>query len=244
MMSPWGTRRGRSGCSEVSKKSIFAAVVLGDVLQVGVGLDDGAVMVGSSSGSSAKVLAKQPFSVAYTLPPGISATKSSCTGCELFCRVNVVVVLPVPESPTISPTFSWPFTGMTLQPACSARPPRLVDDLVPHPQPALLRLTEVVGVEHARDLTLQINSDQAVVRITRRFRFGVLITVSLWLRRQVIRVIEELLHAGHVGVRLFHDQPGRYPELRVVADPAIDDEHVLIGDVCILQRRDPRPPLW
>jgi hypothetical protein len=69
-------------------------------------------------------LAKQPFSVAYTLPPGISAQKSSCTGCELFCFVKVVVVLPVPDRPTINPTLLRPSTGITLQPACSARPPR------------------------------------------------------------------------------------------------------------------------
>ena len=62
-------------------------------------------IVGSSSGFSPNVFAKQPFSVTSTRPSGIHATKSSCTGSEPFCRVNVVVVLPVPDSPTMSPTL-------------------------------------------------------------------------------------------------------------------------------------------
>jgi len=81
-------------------------------------------MLGSKSGSSENVFAKQPFSVPYTLPPGIRAMKSSCAGSESFCVVNVVVVLPVPESPTIRSTFSSPFAGTDLAPACIARPPR------------------------------------------------------------------------------------------------------------------------
>ena len=81
-------------------------------------------MVGSSSGLRPKVLAKQPFSVAYTRPFGIHATKSSCTGSEPFWRVKVVVVLPVPERPTIRPTRLPCSVGMILQPACSGIPPR------------------------------------------------------------------------------------------------------------------------
>jgi hypothetical protein len=38
--------------------------------------------------------------------------------------VNVVVVLPVPDRPMIRKTFSSPFTGIDLHPACRARPPR------------------------------------------------------------------------------------------------------------------------
>ncbi len=63
-------------------------------------------MVGSYLGSRPMVLAKQPSSVEYTSPPLTSATMSSCTGSESFWRANVVVVLPVPDSPTISATFS------------------------------------------------------------------------------------------------------------------------------------------
>ena len=81
-------------------------------------------MFGSYSRSSENVLAKQPSSLPYTLPPGIKATKSSWTGSESFCVVNVVVVLPVPDRPMIRKTFSSPFTGIDLHPACRARPPR------------------------------------------------------------------------------------------------------------------------
>src|SRR5438552_18422076 len=87
-------------------------------------------MTGSYVGSSPKVLAKQPFSVVYTCPPGISATKSSWAGRLPSWVVKVVVVLPVPDRPTISivlllwflPVLS--LAGKTLQPACRDRPPR------------------------------------------------------------------------------------------------------------------------
>src|SRR5579864_2619683 len=81
-------------------------------------------MVGSSLGLSANVFAKQPASVADTLPSGHQPTKSSCTGNEPFWRVKVVVVLPVPERPTIIPTRSPSTVGIVLQPACRASPPR------------------------------------------------------------------------------------------------------------------------
>ncbi len=82
-------------------------------------------MAGSSFGSSPNVLAKQPFSVACTMPPGISAMKSSWAGLLPSWEVNVVVVLPVPDRPTISTVRFRPPTGITLQPACRDRPPRL-----------------------------------------------------------------------------------------------------------------------
>src|SRR5690242_2307309 len=81
-------------------------------------------MVGSSLVLSANVLAKQPASVADTLPSGHQATKSSCTGSEPFWRVKVVVVLPVPDRPTINPTRFPAGVGIVLHPACSASPPR------------------------------------------------------------------------------------------------------------------------
>ena len=81
-------------------------------------------MVGSSSGLMLNVFAKQPFSVTDTRPSASQATKSSCTGSDPFWRVKVVVVLPVPESPTIRPTRSPRSVGTILHPACSGRPPR------------------------------------------------------------------------------------------------------------------------
>src|SRR6476660_6401646 len=81
-------------------------------------------MVGSSLGLSANVFAKHPASVAETEPSGHHATKSSWTGSDPFWRVKVVVVLPVPDRPTISPTRSPRGVGMILHPAWSARPPR------------------------------------------------------------------------------------------------------------------------
>ena len=68
-------------------------------------------------------MAKHPFSVPYASPPGIRPTKSSWIGFEPFCVVNVVVVFPVPDSPMIMKTLSPAAVGITLRPACSARPP-------------------------------------------------------------------------------------------------------------------------
>src|SRR6476620_8618178 len=81
-------------------------------------------MVGSSLGVGAKVLAKQPASVAEIDPSGHQATKSSGAGSDPICRVNVVVVLPVPDSRTIRPVLTPALVAILLQPACRARPPR------------------------------------------------------------------------------------------------------------------------
>src|SRR5690242_21753047 len=89
-------------------------------------------MTGSYSGSRPNVLAKQPFSVVYTRPPGISATKSSWAGRLPSWVVKVVVVLPLPDRPTISMVLLFWFlslpvlsqAGKTLQPECRDRPPR------------------------------------------------------------------------------------------------------------------------
>src|SRR5436190_80343 len=78
-------------------------------------------------------------------------------------------------------------------------------------QAALLRLTEVVGVEDARDVVLQIDGDQPLFRIS----------VSLQIRRVddgerrveigELRfrgwVVEDVLHRGDVRIRLLDDQP-------------------------------------
>ena len=80
-------------------------------------------MAGSSSAERAKVLAKQPSSVETILPPANSPMKSSWTAWEPFCLVKVVVVLPVPDRPTISMVLEPSEVGMTLQPACMANPP-------------------------------------------------------------------------------------------------------------------------
>ena len=61
-------------------------------------------------------------------------------------------------------------------------------------------------------------------------------------RRVVVlahRVVELLLHAGDVGVRRLHDQPRPGSELRVRADVAVHDDHVLAGDVGVLLGGDP-----
>ncbi len=119
----------------------------------------------------------------------------------------------------------------------------VVDDVVPHPQAALLRLTEVVGVEHPGDVAVQVDGDDPVVRVAgggqvrgvddRGVRLPGLRVVVL-----ARRVVQLLLHAGHVGVGRFHDQPGTRAELWVRSDVAVHDDHVGAGDVGILLRGD------
>ena len=79
--------------------------------------------------------------------------------------MNVVVVLPVPERPTIRPTRFSPLDRDHLAAGVERQAAALVDELVPHPQAALLRLPEVVGVEDAGDVVLEIDGDQPLVGI-------------------------------------------------------------------------------
>src|SRR5262249_59746123 len=104
--------------------------------------------------------------------------------------------------------------------------------------------TEVVGGETAGDIAVQVDGDDAVVRVTgggqvrrvddRRVRLpgGRVVAVARG-------VVELLLHPGHVGVRRLHDQPGAGAERRVRPDVTVHDDHVRAGDVGILFRGDP-----
>jgi hypothetical protein len=46
------------------------------------------------------------------------------------------------------------------------------------------------------------------------------------------------LHAGDVGVGRLDDQPGRDAVLARVPDEAVEDDHVLLGDVVVLEAGD------
>src|SRR5438270_483605 len=78
------------------------------------------------------------------------------------------------------------------------------DELVPHAQPALLRLAEVVGVAHARDATIEVDGDDTVVGIALDGQVGRVDDGQLGL--EAVRVVdvevELLLHPGDVRVRL------------------------------------------
>src|SRR6185437_11971744 len=111
-----------------------------------------------------------------------------------------------------------------------------VDDVVPHPQAALLGLTEVVRVEHPGDVVAQVDGDQPVVGVARCGQAGgvddggvggpgngVVVVIG--------RIVELLLHAGHVGVGGLHDQPGPGSESWVGADVAVHDHDAGAGQV-------------
>ncbi len=117
----------------------------------------------------------------------------------------------------------------------------VVDELVPHPQPALLRLAEVVGVADAGDAVLEVHRDHAVVRVALDRQVRRVDDGELGLERvRVVDVeVELLLHPGDVGVRLLDVEARGGAELGVVTDEAVDDEHVLAGDVVVLELGDP-----
>jgi hypothetical protein len=117
----------------------------------------------------------------------------------------------------------------------------VVDELVPHAQPALLRLAEVVGVAHARDAPLEVDRDDAVVRVALDGQVGRVDDGQLGLEgvRVVDVEVQLLLHAGDVGVGLLDVEARGGAELGVVADEAVDHDHVLTGDVLVLELGDP-----
>jgi hypothetical protein len=132
--------------------------------------------------------------------------------------VNVVVVLPVP--------------GVQREAALA------VDDVVPHPQAALLRLPEVIGVQDARDAVLQVDRDQAVVRVAGCREVRRVDDLHLGLGPVVPFEVELLLHPGDVRVRLLDREARRGPHLGVVADEPVDHNHVALREVRLLLRGD------
>jgi hypothetical protein len=80
--------------------------------------------------------------------------KSSWAGLLPSWVVNVVVVLPVPDE------------RHDLAAGVQREPAAVVDDVVPHPQAALFGLAEVVRIEHAGDVAVEVDGDEPVVRIS------------------------------------------------------------------------------
>src|SRR5207247_1464540 len=78
----------------------------------------------------------------------------------------------------------------------------VVDELVPHPQAALLRLAEVVRVEDACYALLEVDGDQAVVRVAIRLQVRRVDDRQLGLALLPLfaREVELLLHPGDVRI--------------------------------------------
>src|SRR5512142_35621 len=75
----------------------------------------------------------------------------------------------------------------------------------------------------------------ATLRLTREVTAGVPLRTASVSR---CRVVELLLHVGHVGVGGLHDQPRPGAELRIGSDIAVDHDHVGLGDMGVLDGRD------
>src|SRR5207237_6674884 len=116
----------------------------------------------------------------------------------------------------------------------------LVRQLVPHAQATLLRLAEVVAVEHAGDTGVEIDGDHTV---TGKAGCGQVRRVDHRQRGREIgpgrlRVeVQPALHARDVRVGRLDVQTRRHAIFGIVADVAVDDEHVLTADVLVLHLR-------
>ena len=113
-----------------------------------------------------------------------------------------------------------------LEAGVQRQPALAVDDVVPHPQAALLRLTEVVGVEDTRDAVLEIDRDQPVVRVARGREVRRVDHLHLGLGAVGALEVELLLHAGDVRVGLLDREARGRAQLGVVADVAVDHDHI------------------
>src|SRR5438094_656587 len=96
-------------------------------------------------------------------------------------------------------------------------PPAVVDDRVPHPKPALLRLPEVVGSDDPGDAVLEVDRDDAVVGIAGRGEVRRVDHLDLRLRA-IALVVELLLHPRDVRVRLLDGEASRGLEALDVPD--------------------------
>jgi hypothetical protein len=127
--------------------------------------------------------------------------------------VNVVVVLPVPDRPTISADAVAAVRRDDLAAGVEREAAAVVDELVPHPQAALLRLAEVVGVEDARDVVLEVDAISRSSGLPSAFEVRRVDDRQLGLEALELRlggrVVELLLHRGDVRVRLLDDEARR-----------------------------------
>src|SRR5205814_5566353 len=58
--------------------------------------------------------------------------------------------------------------GDDLEPGVQGEPALVVDDVVPHPEATLLGLPEVIRMQDAGDVMVEIDCDHAIVRVSGR----------------------------------------------------------------------------
>ena len=116
-----------------------------------------------------------------------------------------------------------------------------VDHGVPHPQAALLGLTEVVRVHEAGDPGVKVHGDEAVLRIAGHRQVGGVDHHQLGVPvvcRSIGREVELLLHARDIRVGLLDVEAYAGPLVGFVADVPVDHEHVAASDVVGLDLGD------
>ena len=115
-------------------------------------------------------------------------------------------------------------------------PAAVVHELVPHAEDPLLRLAEVVGVEDPVHALLEVDEDEPVVRPARRLELRRVDDRQLGL--EALEIVDGepqlLLHPGDVRVRRLDEEPDGDAELGLRAEPPVEQDHLLLGDVGVL----------
>ena len=128
--------------------------------------------------------------------------------------------------------------GDDLEPGVQGEPALLVDDVVPHPEATLLGLPEVIRMQDAGDVMVEIDRDHTIVRVSGRGQPRRVDDLYLGLATVASLEVELLLHPRDVRVALLHHEAGGRPHLRIVADEAVDHDHVVLGQVLVLEGGD------
>jgi hypothetical protein len=216
----------------------LAVRTLVHVLQVRARLDDGAVDVGLEVGVQAERFREAPVLGPVRVAAGHERDEVVLHRQGFVLRREGGRRLPGPRQADDHEHLLAGIGGDDLQPRVEGQPTEVEDLLVPHPQTALLRLPEVVGVQDARDPVVQVDGDDAVIGVAGRREVRRVDHVDLGLVAVLPREVELLLHAGDVRVRLLDREAGLRAEGRVVADVAVDDDDLLVAEVLVLHLRD------
>src|SRR5512132_4154178 len=220
----------------------LAVFVLVHVLEVGRRLDDRVVDVGLEVGIEAERLREASVLGPVGLAAGHERDEIVLHGQRVVLRRERRGGLPGAREPDDHEHLLAGGRRDDLQAGVEGQAAEVVDLRVPHPQAALLRLAEVVGVQDAGHAVLEIDRDHAVVRVAGRLEVRRVDLVGRRITKNpvaiVAREVELLLHPGDVRVRLLDREARPRPEGRIVADEAVDHDDVLVAEVVVLEPGD------
>src|SRR6266705_3149645 len=94
-------------------------------------------------------------------------------------------------------------------------------------------------MQDAGDVVVEVDRDHAIVRISGRGQPRRVDDLHLGLAAVASLEVELLLHPRDVRVALLHHEAGGCPHVRIVADEAVDDDHVALGQGRVLSGTGP-----